>query len=129
MGPSLLGESCKRGQESTHWKALQWAERSTRMEGESQSLRGEHRRQFEEPNTERKPYKDRCHDLLHCSLRHLGRGWVLRLGLWRSVLRRGLGLTVYKQPEGAREYRRRPGPVREARHNCWGVGRGGAGSP
>ena len=34
------------------------------------------------------------------SLRCLGRGWVLRLRLQRSVSRRELGLAVWKQPEG-----------------------------
>lgn len=34
------------------------------------------------------------------SLRCLEGGWALRLRLWRSVLGRGLGLTVWRQPEG-----------------------------
>ena len=36
----------------------------------------------------------------HHSLRHSGGSWVLRLRLWRSVLGRGLGLAVGRQPEG-----------------------------
>ena len=40
------------------------------------------------------------HVLGHHSLRHLEGSWVLRLRLQRSVLGRGLGLTVWKQLEG-----------------------------
>ena len=36
----------------------------------------------------------------HHRLRHSGKGWVLRLRLQRSVLGRGLGLAVWKEPEG-----------------------------
>ena len=36
----------------------------------------------------------------HHSLRHSGRGWVLRLRLWRSVPGKGLGLAVWREPEG-----------------------------
>lgn len=55
----------------------------------------------------------------HLSLGQSGRGWALRLGLWRSVLQRGLGSAVWRQPERAgsgvhqptvtMEGRRRPG--------------------
>ena len=38
----------------------------------------------------------------HHSLRCLGRGWKLRLRLWRSVPGRGLGLAVWGQPEELR---------------------------
>ena len=38
----------------------------------------------------------------HHSLRHLGRGWVLKLRLLRSVPGRGLGLAVWGQPERLR---------------------------
>ena len=38
----------------------------------------------------------------HHSLKPLGRGWVLRLRLRRSVLGRGLGLVVWRQPKGLR---------------------------
>ena len=31
-----------------------------------------------------------------------GRGWELRLRIWKSVLWRGLGLAVWRQPEGLR---------------------------
>ena len=34
------------------------------------------------------------------SLRCSGGGWTLRLKLWRSAPGRGLGLAVWKQPEG-----------------------------
>ena len=37
----------------------------------------------------------RCH-----SLRCLGRGWALRLSLPRSIPGRGLGLAMWRQPEG-----------------------------
>ena len=37
-------------------------------------------------------------------LRHSEAGWVLRLRLQRSVSGRGLGLAVWKQPEGARKW-------------------------
>ena len=45
-----------------------------------------------------------CTDhLKHCpghhSLRCLGKGWVLRPRLWRSVLGRRLGLAVWRQPK------------------------------
>ena len=36
----------------------------------------------------------------HHSLRHLGGSWALILRLRKSVLHRGLGLTVWRQPEG-----------------------------
>ena len=36
----------------------------------------------------------------HHSLRHYGRGWALRLRLQISVPRRGVGLAVWRQPEG-----------------------------
>ena len=36
----------------------------------------------------------------HHSLRCLGGGWALRFRLWRSVLERGPGLTVWRQPKG-----------------------------
>ena len=36
----------------------------------------------------------------HNSLRCLGRGWTLRLSLWRSVPGKELGLAVWRQPEG-----------------------------
>ena len=48
-----------------------------------------------------------CTDHLHHhpewhSLRCLGGGWALRLRLQGSVLRRGQGVTVWRQPEGLR---------------------------
>ena len=47
----------------------------------------------------------------HCSRTpHSGRAWVLRLRLQRSVWGRGLGLAVYKQPEGL-----------GVLHNSWGT--------
>lgn len=46
---------------------------------------------------------DKSHHLVHASLRHLGRGWVLRLGCWKSDPGRGLRLALWKQPERARE--------------------------
>ena len=36
----------------------------------------------------------------HHSLTCLEGGWALRLGLWRSVPGKGLGLAVWRQPEG-----------------------------
>ena len=38
-------------------------------------------------------------DLGHHTLRSLGRGWVLRLRLWRSVPGRCQGLVVWRQPK------------------------------
>ena len=35
----------------------------------------------------------------HHSLRHSGGGWALRLRLQRSLLGRGLGLAVWRQPK------------------------------
>ena len=76
-----------------------------------------------------------CH-ILRCSLR----GWALRLRLQRSVLGRGLGLAVWREPKGLRnsalqvgewyakggegkpqqrEPRRRSRPAGEARCHCW----------
>ena len=47
-----------------------------------------------------------CHHLalpnLKCPSTGMGRGWGLRLGLRRSDLGKGLGLAVWRQPEGAR---------------------------
>ena len=40
----------------------------------------------------------------HYNLRHSGRGCVLRLRLCKSVPGRGLGLVVWRQPEGAGEW-------------------------
>ena len=62
----------------------------------------------------------------HHSLRCLGRGWALRLRLWRSVLGRGLGFAVRGQPEGLRRGVPRAGEV------CatgWGVECHGRGNP
>ena len=61
---------------------------------------------------------DWYHHPLYLSLRYSGRSLAQRLGLQRSVLGRGLGLAVWRQPEGAgeqhhREQRRRPRPARE----------------
>ena len=78
-----------------------------------------------------------CRDPLHhCpghhSLRHWDKGWAVRFRLWRSVLGRGLGLAVWRQPEGlvchglgsrvpqSRDDERRPGPTEEVRGHCWG---------
>ena len=36
----------------------------------------------------------------HHSLRCLGGDWAPRLRLWRSVLGKGLGLAVWRDPEG-----------------------------
>ena len=59
----------------------------------------------------------------HHSLRCLGVGWVLRLRLQKSLAGRGLGLAVWRQPEGLgsvlRERKRRPGSAEEARCHCW----------
>lgn len=60
---------------------------------------------------------------------------MLRLGQQRSVLGKGLGLTIWKQPEEAGEWCTThpglwgggPGPHSEARHQCWGVGEEGEG--
>ena len=40
------------------------------------------------------------HHPRHHSLRYSGWGWALRLRFWRSVLGKGLGLAVWRQPEG-----------------------------
>ena len=63
----------------------------------------------------------------HHRLRCSGGGWALRLRFWRSVLGKGLGLAVWREPEGlgsrvlqSRKPRRRPGSTGEARHHCWG---------
>ena len=34
------------------------------------------------------------------TLRRSGRGWVLTLRLWRSIVGRGLGLALWRQPPG-----------------------------
>ena len=36
----------------------------------------------------------------HHNLRCTGGGWALRLNLWRSVPGRGLGLAIWREPEG-----------------------------
>ena len=68
----------------------------------------------------------RYHDLAHYSLRHSDRGWVLRLGLWKSVLETGLGLAYGNKLRGLRsgasqprEARGKPGLTREARCDCY----------
>ena len=57
----------------------------------------------------------------------MGRHWVLRLRLLKSVLGRGLALAAWRHPQGIgsgvpqlRETRRQPGPVGETRHQSWG---------
>ena len=71
------------------------------------------------------------HHPRHHSLRGSGGGWVLILRLWRSVLRRRLGLAVWRrlgssvpwvgeQNTKPREPRRRSGPAGKARCHCWG---------
>lgn len=68
----------------------------------------------------------------HQSLRHLGRSWVLRLGLCRLVLGKVPGLAEWRQlqvgEQGSgvpqhREHGRRPGPVGKARYPLSGRGR------
>lgn len=51
----------------------------------------------------REPHKSSVPPPGHHHLTHPGGGWVLRLRLWRSVPCRGLGLTVWREPEGTRE--------------------------
>ena len=60
----------------------------------------------------------------HC-LRHSGRGLVLRLGLWRSVLERvwGRGVLLGSGAPQSRECKKSPGPTRENRHHCWEIER------
>ena len=73
------------------------------MEGEPQSLGKKPSSQSEECKAEREGGTDqKYHCATHRSLRQLGGGCVLRLGLLRSVPGRGLGLAVWKEPEGAR---------------------------
>ena len=69
----------------------------------------------------------------HHSLTCSGRGWALRLRLQRSVPGRGLGLAVWRQPEGlgssvpwtreqnaiSKGTQEESGPVEEVRCHCW----------
>ena len=82
-GPALLRGSHARGKESAPWEATQLMGRAARTQGnlsasEKSAGAGLRRAKQRESRT------DHWH---HClglhSLRHLGAGWALRLGLWR----------------------------------------------
>lgn len=73
----------KRETQSPRGKLSSWAEEAKQMESHTDH-------QYQCPG--------------HYSLRSSGGGWTLRfLGLQRSVPEKGLGLAVWRQPEGAEE--------------------------
>ena len=79
------------------------AGRSGRMERKPQSLGEKHNSLYEEGKAETGPQRPSVP--LPSAPQHgtLGWSWELRLGLQRSVLGRGLGLTEGKPPEDARK--------------------------
>ena len=105
--PSLRGDQPR-------WRNLKASEKSTTAGLRRAKQRESHRDyQYHSPWTPQS--------------KKLRQGWMLRLRLRRSVPRRRLGLTVWRQPEGPRsgapqprEPRKRSGPAGEARHHCWG---------
>ena len=89
------------------------------IKGEPQSLEEKCRSWSEEGKAERKPHRQSVPLPGHHSVRHVGKGWMLILGLWVSFSERTMGLrSGIPQPMVCG---RTPGPVREARHHCWGV--------
>lgn len=118
-GPLLLGESWERGNIPTSWKVPSLTGISARMEEELQSLRREHSNWFVKGKMER----DLCttfHSLRHSS-DWVGRDWVLKLRLQKSDWGRGLGLAVWRQPEGAGVWGTTTGMYKE---EAWGCQRG-----
>ena len=69
--------------------------RRDRKVGEKSTAAGRRRAEQSESHTDHLHHCPR-----HQSLRHLGGGRALRLRLWQSVPRRGLGLAVWRQPAG-----------------------------
>ena len=60
---------------------------------------------------------------LRCFSAEAGRGWVLRLGVWRSDPGRRLGLAAWRHPEGARAWY---APVEGVQKEAWAHQRGKA---
>ena len=91
MGSALLRGSSDREKESTAWRVsvetgnLKATEKSAPAGLRREKQRGSHTNHW-----------------YHHSLRHSDRGWALRLRLQRSVPGKGLGLAVWRQPEGLR---------------------------
>ena len=92
----LLRGSCKRGKESTPWEATL---PPARMEGEPQSLREMGRSCKEEGKAQREPHKPSISPLWTPQPEMLRQG-PGALRLQKSVPRRGVGLAVWRQPEG-----------------------------
>ena len=104
--------------------------RSVGMEGEPQDLGEKSSSQTMEGKAE--SHTDHLyHHLGHHGLRCSGRGWVLRLRLWRSEdsgwlcgdrLRghRSRGSQAERGAPQTRECGRWPRPTGKARHHCWG---------
>lgn len=76
----------------------------------------------------RKSHTDnQYHHLVHPSLRHSSRIWALRLGLWGSLPGRGLGLAMWKQPEGLGSFGKMSEPAKgfqEDVHHSQGISGG-----
>lgn len=99
---AFLRGSCEREKEPTPWKApntqgdqLRWRDLKVAKKRAAAGLRTAEQ-------------SESCTDLLTTfpqhSLRCLGRGWVLRLSLQRSVPGRGLWLAVWERPKGLRSH-------------------------
>ena len=85
---------------SPHWQGDQPRQRGSFGVLEESATTG-----FQQPEQRETCTDGQCHHpalpSLRCVSTIVGRDWVLKLGLWRSDLGRGLGLAVRKQPEEA----------------------------
>ena len=126
MGPEPLGGSCERRNVSTPWEIPSLVGRSVGMEGELWSLGEECSNWFAEGKMERNVHRQLV--LVPCALQPemlvcwCRRGLGAEAQLWTSDPERGLGLVVWRQPEGAGVWCshnrgctwKKPGPIREA---------------
>ena len=96
MGPEPLGGSCEEGKASTHWEATGGDGGQTG--GKIQSHGGERSNKGAEGKVERFPRRGSVPTSTHqperlvCSPTGAGRGWELRLRLWRSDPRERTGV-------------------------------------
>ena len=142
MGPVPQGGSCERGKVSAPWEVPSLVGRSAGTEGELQSHGGEHSNLFAEGKAERDlhrhsvppPSTPQPEMLVHRGGRGLVaearasevRAWGEAWGWLCGDSLRGLECGV-PQP---REYRKKPGPARDAMCHHWGGHtRRGAGPP
>ena len=97
-----LGECCETGEFLSPWEPPSLAGRSARTERERQRFRGECSNWLVAGRAERDQHSH-GHPAALPSLRHASagvcRGWVLKFGLQRTNLGRGLGLALRRQPK------------------------------